>query len=1066
MRYYIYISLVAFLSVLCFNNAMGQTPGVSPFGANRPQDTSKTKGQIVATAYANPNPAMFVRFDSKGHMVMAVPSGGGSGSVDSVTISNDSLFYWGGGVSFFVGIVNSGGSIDTTGLSDRINYNLTRINALSDSVGANRDSINVHRTAIDGKEPSITPGTTDQYWQGDKTWQAKSGLPISTATQAALDGKISYSDTTTIIASQDYVNDAIADIPIIDSSRYVLYSDTARSGSVATYPYVDSLFNEVPPLVDSSRYVLYGDSNIVYVTPTQLDERVLIYDVDSFGAIPNDDLDDSGPIQDAIIAWYNGGKKGKVVGWGIYDLKNTPTLNIPYPWDSVNTYIQQGQLYLPLSRETDTSKGVLEFCPRYSGSITFNGDGTYPKSTFVIRSTEGTYSPGQYIFQTSGSTVYNANTLYIHDVVFLLKNRGTNPVRMGCVSNTRGNLIAERCFFGVDTVYTALIEPTTPNNFGIRGSNNRDSIGWCINRISDCFSYGLYSGYSISANTYATGNTSAYCLIGITGTNNSGSAALQIPMHYNKSCKYDLAGDGHPGVDSCIMNIGVLNCDVDTNSAAWYKNTYTIWDNQNALTGDVHYNITMRRNRRNDLFAKLGGSWVRTYAFGEPAITSGFGVDITNGAASIEVKVDTADLETMFFKNYGNSFGNDFKLGNLVWDQFIYADGNGDFIFNNGSGPGWMFHFVQNNQDTVMTINKDNELLVGSVANSPVDAGSYKLQVQGNVYIRDSIFIANPLKAATKDTILAWQSGKVYAIPKPAGGSADSTTFFTNYRADTMRTNIYGAISAGGLQWSDTNVVATKYDIDTVNAKIPDISGFISWTDTVSDIATKHDVDTLATSIYAAGYLPSATAASTYVSLSGSYSNPTWITALAWSKITSTPTTLSGYGITDAVPNTRTVNGSPLSSDVTISTITGNAGTATALQTGRTIDNVTFDGTANIKLNRVWQGKLAGETDTLTTGVKLTFRMPYACTITGAKAAVNTASSSGNITIDIHENGNTIMSTDKITIEATETTSLDATQQPVLTDTSIAADALMEVEVDVAGTNAISGEVTIYYTLQ
>ena len=32
---------------------------------------------------------------------------------------------------------------------------------------------------------------------------------------------------------------------------------------------------------------------------------------------------------------------------------------------------------------------------------------------------------------------------------------------------------------------------------------------------------------------------------------------------------------------------------------------------------------------------------------------------------------------------------------------------------------------------------------------------------------------------------------------------------------------------------------------------------------------------------------------------SGSYSNPSWITALAWAKITETPTTLAGYGITD-----------------------------------------------------------------------------------------------------------------------------------------------------------------------
>ena len=40
---------------------------------------------------------------------------------------------------------------------------------------------------------------------------------------------------------------------------------------------------------------------------------------------------------------------------------------------------------------------------------------------------------------------------------------------------------------------------------------------------------------------------------------------------------------------------------------------------------------------------------------------------------------------------------------------------------------------------------------------------------------------------------------------------------------------------------------------------------------------------------------------------SGSYTNPTWLVSLAWSKITGTPTTISGYGITDAVPTGRTI---------------------------------------------------------------------------------------------------------------------------------------------------------------
>jgi hypothetical protein len=42
---------------------------------------------------------------------------------------------------------------------------------------------------FNSKEPSITSGSTSEIWQGDKTWIAKTSLPVSTATQTALDLK-------------------------------------------------------------------------------------------------------------------------------------------------------------------------------------------------------------------------------------------------------------------------------------------------------------------------------------------------------------------------------------------------------------------------------------------------------------------------------------------------------------------------------------------------------------------------------------------------------------------------------------------------------------------------------------------------------------------------------------------------------------------------------------------------------------------------------------------------------------------------------------------------------------
>lgn len=82
---------------------------------------------------------------------------------------------------------------------------------------------------------------------------------------------------------------------------------------------------------------------------------------------------------------------------------------------------------------------------------------------------------------------------------------------------------------------------------------------------------------------------------------------------------------------------------------------------------------------------------------------------------------------------------------------------------------------------------------------------------------------------------------------------------------------------------------------------------------------------------------------------------------------------LSGYATTASLsgyaPTSRTVNGQALSSDVTITTITGNAGTATALQTARTINGESFDGTANIVITAAANG---GNADTVTTNANLT----------------------------------------------------------------------------------------------
>lgn len=97
---------------------------------------------------------------------------------------------------------------------------------------------------------------------------------------------------------------------------------------------------------------------------------------------------------------------------------------------------------------------------------------------------------------------------------------------------------------------------------------------------------------------------------------------------------------------------------------------------------------------------------------------------------------------------------------------------------------------------------------------------------------------------------------------------------------------------------------------------------------------------------------------------------------------------------------------------------------------------------------------LSDETTAITTGTnKATMSLPYAFTVTAVYATLNTVSSSGVPTVDINEGGTTILST-KLTIDAGEKTSATAAAAAVISDASIAANAEIGFDIDVAGTGA------------
>lgn len=83
--------------------------------------------------------------------------------------------------------------------------------------------------------------------------------------------------------------------------------------------------------------------------------------------------------------------------------------------------------------------------------------------------------------------------------------------------------------------------------------------------------------------------------------------------------------------------------------------------------------------------------------------------------------------------------------------------------------------------------------------------------------------------------------------------------------------------------------------------------------------------------------------------------------------------------------------------------------------------------------------------------------IPITGTITEIGAYVDTAGTTGLMTIDINKNGTTLMTTNKVTLDSTEKSSRTAATAPVLTTTAITAGDLITVDVDAIQTTPAKG---------
>jgi hypothetical protein len=112
-----------------------------------------------------------------------------------------------------------------------------------------------------------------------------------------------------------------------------------------------------------------------------------------------------------------------------------------------------------------------------------------------------------------------------------------------------------------------------------------------------------------------------------------------------------------------------------------------------------------------------------------------------------------------------------------------------------------------------------------------------------------------------------------------------------------------------------------------------------------------------------AGYLTTSSAASTYVSLTGSYANPSWITSLAYSKITGVPAFLTSYTETDTLASV-TGRGASTSTAITISSSNDQPITLNATDSSWVYVGLSWNGTRRSYIGLNGSGQPVWGTDT------------------------------------------------------------------------------------------------------
>ena len=365
------------------------------------------------------------------------------------------------------------------------------------------------------------------------------------------------------------------------------------------------------------------------------------------------------------------------------------------------------------------------------------------------------------------------------------------------------------------------------------------------------------------------------------------------------------------------------------------------------------------------------------------------------------------------------------------------------------------------------------------------DWTTFNNKLDDNVYTADgTISSSRTVNLSTNDlTFYSNDSGNVHEVLF----TIPSSNFTSQQIALGSIHNFVNNASGDyvSVQMGATNLVTTNSNIgSTIYSDITHVQGGITLRAVNGATVRRMELNTLGLRVNNAFYLPSTDGTNGQVLRTNGLGITSWITPSSGTvtsvglttgstgtdvNVSGSPVTGSG-SITLNIPTASLTNRGALSA-ADWSTFNSKANTASPAFTGTPTAPTAATGTnttqiastafvqdAISKRSEAIQVAASDEITALTVGTgKTTFRLPYGMTLTGVRASLTTAQTSGTIfTVDIIYNNVSVLST-KLTIDNTEKTSTTAAIPAVITTSALADDGEIRIDITQIGDGTAKG---------